>query len=99
MTDGKIIEDRQDKYGPPVEFFEAHARLCSIVDEYQSLNENKHKNDPHTKVLEMVLLKVLRSAWNPSVEDNYCDARNYLTIAEMFKNYGVPVSMWKGESL
>jgi len=25
----------------------------------------------------------LRSVWNPGLQDNYVDARNYVTIAEM----------------
>jgi len=28
-------------------------------------------------------LKVVRSTWNPTMDDNYCDGRNYFTIAEM----------------
>jgi len=31
----------------------------------------------------MVLLKCLRSAWNPSTQDNFPDLRNYGSIAEM----------------
>ena len=36
--------------------------------------------------MKFVLLKVLRSTWNPNVEDNYCDARNYISIAEKCVN-------------
>ena len=82
MTDQEIIEDRAKKYGEPTTFFEAHGIMCQVLTCYAKSGQGDI-NHAHLASLKMVLLKVLRSAWNPEGEDNYCDARNYITIAEM----------------
>ena len=82
MDDLEIIKDREGKYGPPPEFFERYGQICEILDGYANHN-NSTPNAGHLAALKMVALKMLLSAWNPGVEDNYCDGRNYFTIAEM----------------
>ena len=70
MTDDEILIDRQSKYGPPKLFFKTYGEMCRLLDEYSSSSNQE------------TILKVLRSAWNPNLEDNYKDGRNYITIAE-----------------
>ena len=79
--DSEIIEDRIEKYGHHLDFFETYGQMCELVGNYASMN-GKIPNAGHISALNMVLLKVLRSAWSPSLADNYCDARNYISIAE-----------------
>jgi hypothetical protein len=80
MTDEEIMEDRQKKYGPPKRCFETWAIMCEELNKYAK--ESGNINLPHLYALKMDLLKIVRSAWNPNTEDNYCDARNYISIAE-----------------
>ena len=79
--DSEIIEDRVEKYGHHQEFFETYGQMCELVGNYASM-KGKIPNAGHLSALNMVLLKVLRSAWSPSLADNYCDGRNYFSIAE-----------------
>ena len=80
--DKKIIEDRADKYGDPKDFFPRWGEMCQILKTH-AVQGQKELNQGHLQALEMVLLKALRSAWNPQLHDNYCDMRNYGSIAEM----------------
>ena len=43
MTDIEIIQDREEKYGPPKECFETWATICAALDKYahESPWENK----------------------------------------------------------
>jgi len=82
MTDKEILEDRQDKYGPPELFFGTFGEMARLLDRYAEASGQEYINEAHLSAMKMVLLKVLRSTWNPTVEDNYCDARNYISIAE-----------------
>ena len=82
MTDDEILVDRQSKYGPPKLFFKTYGEMCRLLDEYSVSSNQETINDAHLAALKMVILKVLRSTWNPNLEDNYKDGRNYITIAE-----------------
>ena len=55
--------------------------MCRLIEQYSVSSSQETINDAHLEALKMVLLKILRSTWNPSVLDNYADARNYITIA------------------
>lgn len=81
-NDKKIIEDRANKYGDPKDFFPRWGEMCQILKTH-AVQGQKELNQGHLQALEMVLLKALRSAWNPQLHDNYCDLRNYGSIAEM----------------
>jgi hypothetical protein len=81
-NDKKIIQDRADKYGDPKDFFNRYGQMCEIL-RVHAVQGQKEVNQAHLQALEMVLLKALRSAWNPQTRDNYCDLRNYGSIAEM----------------
>ena len=81
MNDKKILKDREAKYGKPHEFFEAYGAICEILDRYASVGQGE-AHYAHLSAMKMAMLKVLRSVWNPGLEDNYADARNYITIAE-----------------
>lgn len=83
MDDLEILKDRRSKYGPPELFFETYGEMCRLLDRYAEASGQDTVNDGHLMALKMVLLKVLRSTWNPAIDDNYCDGRNYFTIAEM----------------
>lgn len=82
MTDEEIMEDRQKKYGPPELFFKNYGEMCRILDTYAEASGQEVIDESHLSAMKFVLLKVLRSTWDPNVEDNYCDARNYISIAE-----------------
>jgi len=84
MTDDEILVDRQSKYGPPKLFFKTYGGMCRLLEQYSDSSSSNQEtiNDAHLAALKMVILKVLRSTWNPILEDNYKDGRNYLTIAE-----------------
>jgi hypothetical protein len=86
MTDEEIMEDREGKYGPPELFFKNYGEMCRIIDSYAEASGQEEINESHLSAMKFVLLKVLRSTWNPNVEDNYCDARNYISIAEKCVN-------------
>tara|TARA_Y100001963_G_C6769673_1_gene444191 strand:+ start:1794 stop:2078 length:285 start_codon:yes stop_codon:yes gene_type:complete len=81
-NDRKIIQDRAEKYGDPKDFFPRYGQMCEIL-RVHAVQGQKEVNQAHLQALEMVLLKALRSAWNPQTSDNYCDLRNYGSIAEM----------------
>lgn len=81
MTDAEILFDRQGKYGPPKLFFKTYGEMCRLIEQYSVSSSQETINDAHLEALKMVLLKILRSTWNPSILDNYADARNYITIA------------------
>ena len=83
MNDKKIIEDWASKYGDPKDFFPRYGQMCEILRTHAVQGQKDKLNVAHLKGLEMVLLKCLRSAWNPSTEDNFPDLRNYGSIAEM----------------
>ena len=80
MSEKQILEDRESKYGPPVRCFETWAIMCETLNAYAK--ESGNVNLPHLYSLKMDLLKIVRSVWNPNIEDNYKDGRNYLTIAQ-----------------
>ena len=80
MTDEEILFDRQEKYGPAMRCFETWSAMCEELNRYAK--ESPNTNIPHLYALKMDLLKIVRSVWNPEIEDNYCDARNYISIAE-----------------
>lgn len=83
MNDKKIIEDRAKKYGDPKDFFPRYGQMCQILRTHAAQGQKEKLNNGHLQALEMVLLKALRSAWNPQTPDNYPDMRNYGAIAEM----------------
>ena len=83
MTDEEILFDRQGKYGPPDLFFKTYGEMCRMLDEYAEASSQETVNDAHLTALKMVLLKVLRSTWNPGMADNYADGRNYFTISQV----------------
>lgn len=83
VSDESVIKDRESKYGPPKIFFETYGSMCELLDEFAHAGQGKGCNYAHLSSMKMVLLKVLRSCWCPSVEDNYVDGRNYISIAEM----------------
>jgi len=83
MTDEEILKDREEKYGSPDLFFSTYGSMCRLLDCYAEASSQDPIDEGHLSALKMVLLKILRSTWNPEVEDNYCDARNYISIAEM----------------
>jgi len=78
MTDLETLKDREEKYGKPSEFFKAYGAMCEILDRYAA--GKGEPNYAHLSAMKMVILKVLRSAWNPGLQDNFVDARNYVTI-------------------
>ena len=82
MTDEEILKDREEKYGSPDLFFSTYGSMCRMLDCYAEASSQDPIDEAHLSAMKMVLLKVLRSVWNPEVEDNYCDARNYISIAE-----------------
>ena len=86
MTDEEILEDREDKYGPPDLFFSTFGSMCRMLDCYAEASGQDTIDEGHLHAMKMVLLKVIRSTWNPAVQDNYCDARNYISIAERCAN-------------
>ena len=89
MTDEQILEDRESKYGPPERCFEIWATMCETLNQYAK--ESGNINLAHLYALKMDLLKIVRSAWNPNIEDNYKDGRNYLTIAEICSKKGTDI--------
>ena len=80
MTDEQILEDRESKYGPPKRCFETWAIMCETLNQYAK--ESGNVNLAHLYALKMNLLKIVRSVWNPTIDDNYKDGRNYVTIAK-----------------
>ena len=34
MTDDQIIQDREEKYGPPLACFNTWAKICTALDDY-----------------------------------------------------------------
>ena len=80
MTDEEILIDREQKYGSPIRCFQTWSGMCVLLHQYA--DEANSVNPEHLYALKMALLKIVRSAWNPSIEDNYADGRNYLTIAQ-----------------
>jgi len=81
MTDDQIIQDREEKYGPPLDCFRTWAVLCTALDDYAK--ESPWENKAHLYAIKMAALKMVRSVWNPYVDDNYADGRNYFSIAQM----------------
>lgn len=80
MTDKEIIKDREKKYGPANSCFNTWSQMCELLRAYHK--EAGNTNTAHLYALNMALLKIVRSAWNPSIGDNYKDGRNYITIAK-----------------
>ena len=79
MSDEEILKDRASKYGPAKRCFETWSTMCEELNKYAK--ESPNTNIPQLYALKMDLLKIVRSVWNPKIEDNYKDGRNYLTIA------------------
>ena len=84
--DSEIMEDRMKKYGPPKLFFKTYGDMCRLLDLYAEESNQEQINEGHIAALKQVLLKVLRSVWSPEISDNYCDARNYISISEECAN-------------
>jgi len=84
MTDEEILKDREKKYGTPKRCFETWSGMCTLLNTYA--NEANTNNPEHLYALKMALLKIVRSVWNPDIEDNYKDGRNYITIAKEVKH-------------
>ena len=82
-ADFRVMEDREEVYGPPMLFFESYGAICEVMDEYAHIGQGKGCNYAHLSSMKMAMLKILRSCWCPDVEDNYVDGRNYMSIAEM----------------
>ena len=80
--DEEIMEDRMKKYGPPRLFFQTYGQMCQLLDIFAEASGQESINEGHLAALKQVLLKVLRSTWDPNHLDNYCDARNYISISE-----------------
>ncbi len=91
MTDDEILKDRESKYGPPEMFFKTYGEMSKLLDLYAEASNQDKINESHLSAMKLVLLKVLRSTWNPYVDDNYCDARNYISIAEQCANIGLSI--------
>ncbi len=80
MTDDQIIQDREEKYGPPLDCFRTWATICTALDNYAK--ESPWENKAHLYALKMAALKMVRSVWSPYIDDNYADGRNYFSIAQ-----------------
>ena len=81
MTDDQIIQDREEKYGPPLACFNTWAKICTALDDYA--HKSPWDNKAHLYSLKMAALKMFRAVWNPYIDDNYADGRNYFSIAQI----------------
>ena len=80
MTDEEILKDRATKYGPPKRCSETWSTMCEALNAYAK--ESPNTDIAHLYSCKMALLKIVRSVWNPFIEDSYKDGRNYITLAQ-----------------
>ena len=80
MNDEEILQDRATKYGPPKRCFQTWSTMCEALNTYAK--ESPNTDIAHLYSCKMALLKIVRSVWNPHIEDSYKDGRNYLTLAK-----------------
>ena len=84
-TDSQIMKDRAKQYGPVKSQMETIGMIQAELFRYcMARNDNQPSSSSlaHLASLNQVVVKLVRSVGNRAHEDNYCDGRNYLTIAE-----------------
>ena len=85
LTDAQIMKQRGKLYGDADLMWKAIGRLHRTLDDYyREIHGNTVPDDEfeaHLACLKEALVKVVRSVATPEHQDNYCDGRNYLTIA------------------
>ena len=85
LTDSEIMETRAKQYGPVKSQMETTGVIQMELFRY-CLERNNNQPSPwalgHLAAMNMAAVKLVRAIGNPGHVDNYCDGRNYLTIAE-----------------
>ena len=84
-TDSQIMEARAKQYGPVKSQMETIGVIQMELSKYcLERNEGKPSREAlaHLAAMNMAAVKLIRAIGNPGHVDNYCDGRNYLTIAE-----------------
>ena len=84
-TDAEIMKDRSKAYGPVGSQMQVIGSIQFELFRYcMARNDNQPSSSSlaHLASLNQVVVKLVRSVGNRAHEDNYCDGRNYLTIAE-----------------
>ena len=90
LTDAEIMRDRAKEYGPVKSQMAVIGTIQMELSKY-CLERNEGKPAPkalaHLAALNLAVTKMVRSVSNREHEDNYCDGRNYLSIAEMCTDF------------
>jgi hypothetical protein len=84
-TDSQIMKDRAKAYGPAVSQMAVIGVIQMELSKYcLERSEGKPSREAlaHLASLNLGIVKVVRAISNPGHGDNYCDGRNYATIAE-----------------
>ena len=86
-TDKQVMETRAKQYGPVKSQMETIGVIQMELFRYCLERNNNQPSSwalGHLAAMNMAAVKLVRAISNPGHGDNYCDGRNYLTIAEGF---------------
>lgn len=87
--DDEVMRDRAAQYGPAQEMWERIGSIQWHLAEFMIARCVDNDKDPtvadkaHLAAMNMNVVKMVRSVYDPNHADNYLDGRNYWTIAEM----------------
>jgi len=89
MTDEEILEERGKKYGHIPPMWETIGQMQFILSQFAFTSQFDRGDDvldskraAHLAAMNMVIVKIVRSVYDPEHIDNYQDGRNYLTIGD-----------------
>lgn len=90
--DHEILEERGARYGPMGPMWETIGRIQwanaqFLFNKCADLGQNPTDQElAHLACMNMQAVKMVRSIYDPTYQDNFVDGRNYWTIAERVSN-------------
>ena len=87
-SDDEIMEERGSQYGEAYEMWTTIGNNqwnlveFALVTAHDKARGMTIKEKAHLACMNMVVVKMVRSMYDQEEDDNYADARNYLTIAQ-----------------
>lgn len=77
-----ITEEREKEYGDSHEMFTCYADILGELDVYRMESRGSSRKQPIDRLVDMVILKVIRLAYNPHHKDSAIDIAGYAKLIQ-----------------
>ena len=83
-----ITEEREKEYGDSHGMFACFNDVVSRIDDYRFESRGNWRKTPVDRLVDMVILKVIRLAYNPNHKDSSLDVGGYAKLIQKEQEHG-----------